>query len=78
MARRNDSRERGKMIYVPRIVIEEVESIQLENDISSRSSAFEKMVKHSRVGRASKSVDALDIFRGPKKKKQRSMFDGLI
>lgn len=77
MARRNDCKKKGEMMYVPRIVIEELGSIQNENDISSRSVAFEKMVKHSRVGRVNKRMEGLNIFKSSKKKK-KSMFDGLI
>lgn len=79
MAKRKGTRNRGKMMYVPKVVVEELENIQNEEEIVGRSVAFDKMVRYARSGRVSKRVDDLDIFESPKKKgKARTLFDGLI
>jgi hypothetical protein len=43
--------KKGKMIYVPKIVIEELHNIKVEKGLDSRSAAFKNMVNNARVGR---------------------------
>lgn len=55
------------MVYVPAIVIEELDHIQEEEEISSRATAFEKMVRNCKYGRGVKKKGRskdLDIFGG--------------
>lgn len=59
------------MVYVPSIVIEELDNIQIEDEISSRSAAFEKMVRNCRVGRQIKKSGS------GKRKKSFSLLEGL-
>lgn len=70
--------KKGKMMYVPSIVIEELDCIQHEEEIDSRSFAFEKMVKNSRRGRVSKNLDTIGPIGSPKRKKMRDPFGGIF
>jgi metal-responsive CopG/Arc/MetJ family transcriptional regulator len=45
------ARARGRMMWVPKIVITELDSIKVERDIESNSEAFRQLVKSSRVAR---------------------------
>lgn len=54
---------RGAMVYVPRTVMNEVQSIIVEDNIRIRSRAFEEMVKYSKVGREAKRIMSINIFR---------------
>jgi len=47
---------KGKMIYVPPSVMDEVRSIQKEDKEKQRADAFRKMVKYSKVGREAKRI----------------------
>ena len=44
-------RNKGRMIYVPPVIIDEVKDIQREDDIESRPEAFRNLVKYARIGR---------------------------
>lgn len=52
---------RGQMIYVPPIVIEEVEDILKEDAVSSRADAFKEMTKYAKVGREVNRMMKLDL-----------------
>lgn len=42
---------KGRMVYVPSIVLNEVYDIMNVDDLSSRSEAFKKLSKYSKIGR---------------------------
>lgn len=42
---------RGKMKYVPPVIIEELEAIKADHGLDIEVEAFKKMVGYSRVGR---------------------------
>lgn len=42
---------RGRMKYVPPVIIEELDAIKIDHDLNVEVEAFKKMVKYSRVGR---------------------------
>jgi len=50
---------KGRMIYVPPIVLEEIFTIKQEEGIDKNSLAFDKMVKYSKVGREAKRIFTL-------------------
>jgi hypothetical protein len=74
----------GKMAWFPAVVIDELEDIKREDDISDHSEAVKKLVKYARVGRETKRLATFDfsksIPRIPiddfqyKKKRVRGMF----
>jgi hypothetical protein len=43
--------KKGRMMYVPPVVIEELEDLQMEHHEDKRALAFEKMADYARVGR---------------------------
>ncbi len=48
--------QKGRMIYVPPIVLDELVEIKQECEIGKNSKAFDEMVKYSRVGREAKKI----------------------
>lgn len=42
---------RGRMVYVPPVIIEELESIKEDHSLIKNTEAYRKMVKYSRLGR---------------------------
>lgn len=59
---------KGRMIYVPPVVLDEVELIQQSKNIDQRSDAFNELVKYSRVGREAEQIMRLDFGIFKKKK----------
>ena len=71
--------KRGRMVYVPAIVIDEIEDIKQEEEIVVGSEAFRKLVKHARIGREVDRLSRLDFRSKPiidsfRKKKKRGIF----
>ena len=70
--------KKGRMVYVPSIVIDEIEDIKQEEDIIIGSEAFRKLVKHARIGREVDRLRRLDFRKKPLidsfKKKKRGLF----
>lgn len=60
--------KKGRMRYVPPVVIDEIEDIKREDEIEKGSEAFHKMVKYARVGREVKRMATLDWRRKKKSK----------
>lgn len=48
--------ERGKVIYVPPMVIKEMEIIKIEEGLFGNSEAMRKMVNYSKIGRETKKI----------------------
>lgn len=44
-------KQKGQKIYVPPVVIEELENIMDEHDLTIKSEGFRKMVKYAQLGR---------------------------
>ena len=64
----------GRMRYLPKLVIDEIEDIKLENNINDNGWAMKELVKYSRVGReVEKLNDAVILKFHHNKKKQRSI-----
>lgn len=55
--------KKGRMVYVPSIVIEEVEDIKREDDIFQGVEAMRRLVKYARVGREVNRMRNLDWSR---------------
>lgn len=53
--------KRGKMVYVPKNVLDETEKIMQENSIKRRAEAFDKMVKYAQVGKEAENIYRLDF-----------------
>lgn len=49
-------KKNGRMIYVPHLVIEELETIKKDDEIIIGSDAFRKMVGYSRIGREMEKI----------------------
>jgi len=62
------AQKKGRMIYVPPVIIDEVADIQREDDIDSRPEAFRSLVKYARVGRETKRLIHLDFSKSEKRK----------
>jgi len=56
-------RIRGKYIYVPPVVVDELEDIKREDGIFGRAEAFKKMTKYTRVGREVNRLRRLDFHK---------------
>lgn len=59
---------KGRIVYVPPVVMDEVESIKADHDVESNAEAMRKMVKYSQVGREIERIRNLD-FLGRRRKK---------
>ena len=57
--------KKGRMMYVPRLVIEEVDDLQAEHHTEKRVDAFEKMADYARVGRELERVVNFKGLRWP-------------
>lgn len=69
--------KRGRMQYVPVIILDEVDDIKREDDLESGTEAYRQLVKYARVGRElnriknldwSKKVPLPDVFNNKRKK----------
>jgi len=54
---------KGKMIYVPNVVIKEVEDIMRENKVKLRAHALKEMVDYTKVGREAERIMKFKKFR---------------
>lgn len=55
--------KKGRMIYLPKQAIDEMEDIKREDNIFSSSEAFRKMVQYAEVGRELQRLKNLDWSR---------------
>jgi hypothetical protein len=69
--------KRGRMIYVPPVIVDEVKSIQSEDNIVSRPEAFRSLAKYARVGRETKRLMRLDFKKTIPQKQINSYKDEL-
>lgn len=60
--------KKGKMIYVPPVILEEAEIIALEKELG-RADALREVVKYSKVGREVERIAKLDWGLFTKRKK---------
>lgn len=51
---------KGKMIYIPAILLDEILDLMREEDIESRAEACLKLTKYARVGREINRIRRLD------------------
>lgn len=66
---------RGRMKYVPRVIIEEIEDLKTEKGLMSDSDAFREMAQHSQVGR---EVERMLKFRFNHKPRGRPKRGGFL
>ena len=52
-------RKKGRVVYVPPNVFEELNCIKADEKLNSNADAFREMVKFSRVGREAKRIFTL-------------------
>ena len=72
---------KGRIVYVPSILVNEVDDIRREENIIKKSIAMRKLVEHARVGRevqrlirldwTKKNIDMPNIWTTYKKSKKR-------
>ena len=55
--------KKGKKLYVPPVLIDEIEDIKREESLVGNSEAMRKVVEHARVGREVERIVKLD-FKG--------------
>lgn len=53
--------KRGRMIYVPHDVLDEIDQIMQHREIEQRAEAMNEMVKYSQVGREAERILKLDF-----------------
>ena len=58
--------KRGKMTYVPPIIIDELEDIRREDCLINNADAFKELCKYARVGREAKRIITLDWSKAKK------------
>ena len=72
--------KRGKMVYVPRLVFDELSEIMNEDGLNRRAEAFDKLTTYSKIGRKVQRKERLDrvmlkdIFGGKKKNRKNDSF----
>jgi hypothetical protein len=73
--------KRGRMIYVPVVVFDELDDIMHEEGLNRRAEAFDKLTTYSKLGREVKKkahferVTLRDVFGGSSKKKNYQVND---
>lgn len=55
-------------MWIPAVVLDEIEDIRREDDIHSHAEAMRKMVKYTRVGRETKRIMTLDFSKSIKRR----------
>jgi len=65
------NKTKGQMIYVPPVIIDELQDLQREDDIPVRAEAFKKLVKYAQVGRETKRLITFGYDWGKKKKRHK-------
>jgi len=55
----------GKVTYVPRVVLREIDDLKIEDKLKKDSEAFKKMVEYARMGRELKRAMTLNFTRLP-------------
>jgi len=60
--------KKGRLMYCPSSVIDELESIRYDKELDKKCEAFRKMVKYSQVGREMEKISKLQF--GKKKRKE--------
>lgn len=81
-------KKKGKMVYVPPSVMEEVDKIKKESDLVIGTEAFRKMAKYSQLGREMEKIKKspsrllsqpiINVGRKKKKKWKYNDFGGVI
>lgn len=61
----------GRMIYVPKIVLDEIDDLRVEEGFMPNSEAFNKLVKHAEIGREVNRIFNLDFSHKKKMKRRR-------
>lgn len=54
---------KGKMQYIPPVILTELDDIMRENRLENKSQAFKEMAKYTRVGRELERMKRLDFTR---------------
>lgn len=54
------TKQKGRLVYAPSVVIEEVQDVMRDHDVHQQSEAFRKMVEYCRVGREMERIMTLD------------------
>jgi len=70
--------KRGGMIYAPKIVIDEMNSIRKEEQIDSAAEALKKMVKYTRVGRETRRITLFKFGGVPQQAPVESYFPQIV
>lgn len=81
--------KRGRMKWMPAVVIDELEDIKREDDLIADAEACRKLVKYARVGREAqrmmrldwskkKSLPKVDSYPMRGGKRNKSMFEGML
>ena len=66
---------RGRMKYVPRIIIDELEDVKMEKGLASDSDAFRVIAEASQVGRETERLMSFDFRHKPRgRPKRRGLF----
>lgn len=67
----------GKMKYLPKVVIDEIDDLKLEHNLQQDHVAMEKMVDYTRVGRELERMMKLNFTHKPTRgrRKKKSYFD---
>lgn len=55
------SKQSGRMIYVPNILIEEVEDLRAEHNLNRRTDAMYKLADYARVGREAERLATFNL-----------------
>ena len=64
----------GRMKYVPKVVIEEIDDLKVEHNLKQDSVAMNKMVNYTRVGRELERMMKFNFKHKPTKIKKRGLF----
>lgn len=65
---------KGRMSYIPPIIIDEMEDIRRENGIGKQAEALKEMVRYARVGREMERIIKLDWNKAKARKRIEDFF----
>lgn len=69
---------KGRIVYVPPIIIDEVDDIIREDELTTRADGFKELTKYARVGREANRLMKLDFTKKIRQKPVDIYFPGDI
>jgi hypothetical protein len=64
--------KRGKTMYAPKVLLEEIQDLKIEEGLSSNKETIGRLVQYSQIGREVNRIRTLNLF-GHRPRKRRGL-----